>query len=76
MVGASVPTPGMVGGFHYFSKVGLTSLFNVNASQAVAMTIVVHAIQIVVTCVIGYAILWREGISLLQLKKLGENAVK
>jgi len=26
MVGASIPTPGMVGGFHYFSKFGLTSL--------------------------------------------------
>lgn len=76
MVGASVPTPGMVGGFHYFSKVGLTSLFNVDVTQAVAMTIVVHAVQIVVTCVIGYAILWKEGISLLQLKKFGENADK
>jgi len=36
------------------------------------MTIVVHAIQVVVTCLIGYTILWKEGISLFQLKKLGE----
>jgi uncharacterized protein (TIRG00374 family) len=74
MVGASVPTPGMVGGFHYFSKLGLTSMYGVDVNLAVGMTIVVHAIQILVTCIIGYAILWREGISLFQARKMGEEA--
>jgi len=72
MVGASIPTPGMVGGYDYFSRIALTSLYNIDASMAVSMTIVVHAIQVVVTCLIGYTILWKEGISLFQLKKLGE----
>jgi len=76
MVGASVPTPGMVGGFHYFSKLGLTSLYNMDPNLAVGMTIVVHALQVVMTCLIGYAILWKEGLTLFQLRKLGENAVK
>lgn len=74
MVGASIPTPGMAGGFHYFSMVGMTSFIGIAKSQAVGMTIVIHAIQLVVTCLIGYAILWKEGISLFQLKKLGEAA--
>lgn len=74
MVGASIPTPGMVGGFHYFSKLALTSLFHIDVNLAVGMTIVVHAIQLLMTCLIGYAILWKEGISLFQLKKLGEEA--
>jgi uncharacterized protein (TIRG00374 family) len=74
MVGASIPTPGMAGGFHYFSMVGMTSFLGIAKSQAVGMTIVIHAIQLVVTCLIGYAILWKEGISLFQLKKLGETA--
>jgi uncharacterized membrane protein YbhN (UPF0104 family) len=74
MVGASIPTPGMAGGFHYFSMVGMTSFLGIVKSQAVGMTIVIHAIQLVVTCLIGYAILWKEGISLFQLKKLGEAA--
>jgi hypothetical protein len=73
MVGASIPTPGMVGGFHYFSKVGMTSFFQIESNQAVGMTIVIHAVQVVVTCLLGYAILWKEGISLLQIKKLGED---
>jgi uncharacterized protein (TIRG00374 family) len=74
MVGASIPTPGMVGGFHYFSKLAMTQLYGTNPNQAVGVTIVVHALQIVVTCLIGYAILWKEGLSLFQLKKLGEDA--
>jgi len=73
-VGASIPTPGMVGGFHYFSKLGMTSFLNVESNLAVSITIVVHAIQLVVTCLIGYAILWKEGISMFQLKKLGEDS--
>jgi len=76
MVGASIPTPGMAGGFHYFSMVGMTSFLDIAKSKAVGMTIVIHAIQLVVTCLIGYAILWKEGISLFQLKKLGEAADK
>jgi uncharacterized protein (TIRG00374 family) len=76
MVGASIPTPGMAGGFHYFSMVGMTSFLDIPKSQAVGMTIVIHAIQLVVTCLIGYAILWKEGISLFQIKKLGEVADK
>jgi uncharacterized protein (TIRG00374 family) len=73
MVGASIPTPGMVGGFDYFSKYGLTTLFGVEANLAVGMTLVVHAIQLAVTYVVGYGILWKEGISLVQIKKLGEK---
>ncbi|MCP2619837.1 flippase-like domain-containing protein [Candidatus Aminicenantes bacterium AC-334-K16] len=74
LVGASIPTPGMVGGFDYFSKLGLTSLYQIEPSRAVGMTIVIHAIQVAVTCLIGYAILWKEGLSLFQLKRLGEEA--
>lgn len=73
MVGASIPTPGMIGGFDYFSKYGLISLYGVEANLAVGMTLVVHAIQLAVTYVVGYGILWKEGISLLQIKKLGEK---
>jgi uncharacterized protein (TIRG00374 family) len=74
LIGASIPTPGMTGGFHLFSREGLTSLFDIDTNLAVGMTIVVHAAQVIVTCLVGYIILWKEGISLLQLKKLGEDA--
>lgn len=73
-VGASIPTPGMVGGFHNFSQLGLTSFYGIDPNLAGAMTIVIHALQVVVTCLIGYAILWKEGISLFQIKKIGEES--
>jgi uncharacterized protein (TIRG00374 family) len=73
LIGASIPTPGMTGGFHLFSREGLTSLFDIDTNLAVGMTIIVHAAQVIMTCLLGYVILWKEGISLLQLKKLGED---
>jgi len=76
MVGASIPTPGMAGGYDYFSKLGMTSLLHVDPNLAVGMTLVMHAIQVAVTCILGYAILGREGISLFQLKKMGESEAR
>jgi uncharacterized protein (TIRG00374 family) len=73
-IGASIPTPGMVGGYHYFSKLGMTSFLNIESNLAVSITLILHAVQLVVTCIIGYVILWKEGISLLQIKKMGEES--
>ncbi len=73
MVGASIPTPGMVGGFDYFSKLAITSLYGIDATRAAGMTMVVHALQVIMTCLIGYVILIKERLSLFQLRKLGEN---
>lgn len=72
-VGASIPTPGMVGGFHYFSKVAMTSLLMIGPDLAAGMTLVAHAVQIGVTCALGYAILSAEGLTLFQLRKMGES---
>jgi uncharacterized protein (TIRG00374 family) len=74
MVGASIPTPGMIGGFHAFSQFGLTQLFGLDANLAFTLTVVVHAVQMAMTCLIGYTIVWREGLSLIQLRKLGETS--
>ena len=73
MIGASIPTPGMAGGFDYFSKLGMTSILHVSPELAVGMTLVMHAIQVLVTCAAGYVILWKEGLSLFQIKRMGET---
>jgi glycosyltransferase 2 family protein len=72
-VGASIPTPGMVGGYDYFSKMGLVYLLGMNPNQAVGYTTVIHAVQLVLNCLIGYIILWKEGLSMFQLKTLGQR---
>lgn len=76
MIGASIPTPGMVGGFHFFSKLGLVSFYNIEANLAFGMTIVMHAVQVIMTCLIGYVILWKEGTSIFQVKKISEETKK
>lgn len=94
MIGAAIPTPGMAGGFDFFSKKALMTLYfspriPADASAAVrlamerdlstkatGMTLVVHAVQVVMTCLVGFVILWKEGLSLLQLKKMGEEFQK
>jgi uncharacterized protein (TIRG00374 family) len=90
MIGAAIPTPGMAGGFDFFSKKALMSLYfgpRITAApaaaraalekelstKATAMTLAVHAIQVVMTCLVGFVILSREGLSLLKLKKMGEE---
>jgi hypothetical protein len=52
----------------------MTSLYGIDPNLAVGVTILVHAVQLVVTTLIGYVILWKEGMSLFQLKRLGEKA--
>jgi uncharacterized protein (TIRG00374 family) len=76
MIGASIPTPGMVGGFHYFSKLGLISFYNIDANLATGMTIVMHGVQVIMTCLIGYVILWKEGTSIFQVKKISKETNK
>ncbi len=76
MVGASIPTPGMIGGYHWLSQLGLTALFGVDPDLAGGMTVVMHFFQLVLTCLMGFVILWKEGISLLQMKKMGEEEKK
>jgi uncharacterized protein (TIRG00374 family) len=71
-VGASIPTPGMVGGYHWFSQKGLTGLFGMDPNLAGGLTVVMHAVQFVGTCLVGFLVLWKEGLSLFQLKRLGE----
>ncbi|MGZ5496163.1 MAG: flippase-like domain-containing protein, partial [Candidatus Aminicenantales bacterium] len=56
-----------------FSKLGMTLLFGIEAGRAAGVTLVFHALQIAVTCALGYAILAHEGLTLIQLKRMGEG---
>jgi uncharacterized protein (TIRG00374 family) len=76
MVGASIPTPGMIGGFHALSKFGLTSLYGVNPNMAIGTTTILHAIIYVGTVLMGFIILWKEGLSLAYVRKLEKGINK
>jgi hypothetical protein len=63
----------MVGGYHAFSQMGLTGLFRMDPNQAGGLTVVMHAVQFAGTCLVGFLVLWKDGLSLFQLKRLGKG---
>ncbi|MEW6455427.1 MAG: lysylphosphatidylglycerol synthase transmembrane domain-containing protein [Acidobacteriota bacterium] len=70
IVGASVPTPGMVGGFHAASKIGLVSLFSLDENQAIGITLILHIIVVVTTIFLGILFSWKEGLSISKFKSI------
>ncbi len=72
-VGVSLPTPGMVGGFHEAYKLALTEVYGVAIPPAVAAGIAMHFLVNVPVLVLGLALLGREGLSLGQVAEISEE---
>ncbi len=64
VVGVAVPTPGAVGGFHYFYRLGVTGFFAAPNDRAVGAAIVLHAISFVPVTILGIYFMTREGLTL------------
>ena len=73
-VGVAVPTPGAAGGFHYFYKLALTQLFGAPDSAAGAAAIVLHLVTFVPVTILGLVYMWRDGLTLGQVKSVGVGA--
>lgn len=71
VVGVAVPTPGAVGGFHYFYRLGATAFFAAPNDRAVGAAIVLHAVSFFPVAIAGLILLTQEGLS---LSKLGTMA--
>jgi uncharacterized protein (TIRG00374 family) len=63
LIGVSIPTPGMVGGYHEAYRVALTKVYGVDASTAVAAAITGHALSNLPVLVLGLLFLRREGLA-------------
>jgi uncharacterized protein (TIRG00374 family) len=70
-VGVTVPTPGAVGGFHYFYRLGVTAFYGAPNDRAVGAAIVLHAVSFVPVALAGLVLLAREGLSLSKIGALG-----
>jgi uncharacterized protein (TIRG00374 family) len=70
VVGVAVPTPGGVGGFHYFYKLGMTAFYGAPADRAVGAAIVLHAVSFVPVAIVGLILLAQEGMSLSRVGSL------
>jgi hypothetical protein len=63
-VGVSIPTPGMVGGFHAFFLLCMTEMFGVAKDTAVAAGITAHALSNLPVLLLGLLYLGHEGLTL------------
>jgi glycosyltransferase 2 family protein len=73
VVGVAVPTPGAVGGFHYFYRLGTTIFFAAPNDRAVGAAIVLHAVSFVPVAIVGLILLAQEGLSLSRLGALART---
>jgi uncharacterized protein (TIRG00374 family) len=67
VVGVAVPTPGAVGGFHYFYKLGAMAFFAATPDRAVGAALVLHAVSFVPVAIAGLILMAQEGLSLSRL---------
>lgn len=74
VVGVAVPTPGAVGGFHYFYRLGATTFFAASNDRAVGAALVLHAVSFVPVAVAGLLLLAQEGLSLSRLEGLSRDS--
>jgi uncharacterized protein (TIRG00374 family) len=74
-LGALIPSsPGYVGPYQYFCWVGL-SIFGVDKSLAFSFSIVLHALWYVPLTGLGFIFLWREHVSISQIRSLENQGV-
>jgi uncharacterized protein (TIRG00374 family) len=71
-VGATVPTPAAVGGFHAMIRIAL-SMFGVSPEQAGSAAIIIHVIAFIPVVFAGIIFIWKEGFSLFALKEMGKK---
>lgn len=74
VVGVAVPTPGAVGGFHYFYRLGATAFFAASPDRAVGAALVLHAVSFVPVAIAGLILLAQEGVSLSRLGALARTS--
>jgi uncharacterized protein (TIRG00374 family) len=74
VVGVSVPTPGGVGGFEAAVQIGLTSFYGVPNDRAVGAALVLHAVSLAPTIVLGFLFVLQDGLGFGGIRNLAHAA--
>ena len=74
IVGVSVPTPGNVGGFEAAVQIGLTSFYAVPNDRAVGAALVLHAVSMLPTIVLGTLFVIQDGLGFGAMRNLAHAA--
>lgn len=72
-MGASIPTPGMVGSFHAASRIALVAIFGLDKDLAVGYTLIMHLLVVGTTVLLGTFASWHEGLSWIKIKMMKET---
>ena len=73
-VGVAVPTPGAVGGFHEFFRIGTAVFYGVDNDRAVGAAIVLHAASFIPVTLLGGLFMMQDGLNLARVRRLGDEA--
>ena len=76
VVGVAVPTPGAVGGFHYFYRLGATVFYGASNDRAVGAALVLHAVSFVPVAIVGLILMAQEGLSLSRAGALARSGAE
>lgn len=74
VVGVAVPTPGGVGGFEAAVQIGLTSFYHVPNDRVVGTAIVLHAVSLAPTVVLGFLFVVQDGLGFGGMRNLAHAA--
>jgi len=69
-----VPTPGGVGGFEAAVQIGLTSFYGVPNDRAVGAALVLHAVSLAPTIVLGFLFVIQDGLGFGGMRRLARAA--
>jgi len=73
-VGVSIPTPGMVGGFHAFFLWAMTQAFGVPKDTSVAAGLAAHALSNLPVLILGLVFLGQEGLTFGKVAAMTEES--
>jgi uncharacterized membrane protein YbhN (UPF0104 family) len=74
VVGVAVPTPGAVGGFHEAFRLGATMFYGAPDAAAVGAAIVLHALTILPSLMLGLFFAAEAGLNLSGMRRLADEA--
>jgi uncharacterized membrane protein YbhN (UPF0104 family) len=74
VVGVAVPTPGAIGGFHEAFRLGATTFYGAPDAAAVAAALVLHALSVGPSLLLGLAFAAQEGLNLSGVRRLASAA--
>jgi uncharacterized protein (TIRG00374 family) len=73
VIGVAVPTPGAIGGFHEAFRIGTTMFYGAPDAAAVGAAIVLHAVSVVPSLVLGLYFAAQVGLNLTRMRELADR---